>query len=71
VKYGRLDSNPFHSPTTQDGKVHTSKFMSKKLWLGITYMQASYYLRRWSTLVLRPLLEDEQRAKCEGVVDGS
>jgi hypothetical protein len=38
--------------------------------LGITRMHASYHLRRWSTLVLKPLLEDEQRAKCGVVVDG-
>jgi hypothetical protein len=38
--------------------------------LGVTCMQVSSKAVA-STLVPKPLLEDEQRAKCRGVVDGS
>jgi cysteine sulfinate desulfinase/cysteine desulfurase-like protein len=37
--------------------------------LGVTYMQVSSK-GVVSTLALKPLLKDEQRAKCGGVVDG-
>ena len=48
--------------------VDTQKFTSLgKAW---NNLYAGYNQGDVSTLVLQPLLEDEQRTKCGGVVDG-
>ena len=59
----------FHSLITQDIMVATQKFHEDWKKFGITCMQVTFK-RVASTLVLEPLLEDEQRAKCGGLVDG-
>jgi hypothetical protein len=54
--------------TTQDDMVDTSKFISK----GETWnnLYAGIIPFKEMTLILKTSLEDEQRAKCRGVVDG-
>ena len=49
--------------------VATQKFHKDWKKFGITFMQVAFK-EVASTLVLQPLLEDEQRAKCGDLVDG-
>ena len=63
-----LNSILFHSSITQDIMVATQTFHKDWKKFGITCMQVTFKGVA-STLVLQPLLEDEQRTKCGGVVD--
>ena len=59
----------FHYSITQESMVATQKVSqgSEEAW---NNLYAAYVQGVASTLVLQTLLEDEQRAKCGGVVDG-
>ena len=59
----------FHSSITQESMVATQK-VSQELEGTWNNLYAGYINGDASTLVLQSLLEDEQRAKCGGVVDG-
>ena len=59
----------FHSSITQESMVATQK-VSQELEETWNNLYAGYVQGVASTLVLQTLLEDEQRAKCGGVVDG-
>ena len=59
----------FHSSITQESMVATQKD-SQGLEETLNNLYAGYIKGVASTLVLHSLLEDEQRAKCGGVVDG-
>ena len=58
----------FHSSITQESIVATQK-VSQELEEAWNDLYAGYIKGDASTLVRQPLLEDEQRAKCGGVVD--
>ena len=64
-----LKSALFHSSITQESMVATQKDSQglEDVW---NKFYAGYIKGVASTLVLQPLLEDEKKAKCEGVVDG-
>ena len=59
----------FHSTITQESMVATQK-VSQELEGTWNNLYADFIKGDASTLVLQSLLEDEQRAKCGGVVDG-
>ena len=59
----------FHSSITQESMVATQK-VSQELEETWNNLYAGFIKGDPSTLVLQSLLEDEQRAKCGGVVDG-
>ena len=58
----------FHSSITQENMVATQK-VSQELEGTWNNLYAGFIKVDASTLVLQPLLEDEQRTKCGGVVD--
>ena len=59
----------FNSSIIQESMVATQK-VSQELEGTWNNMCVGFIKGDASTLVLKSLLEDEQRAKCEGVVDG-
>ena len=59
----------FHSSITQESMVATQK-VSQELEGTWNNLYAGFIKGDASTLVLQSLLEDEQIAKCGGVVDG-
>ena len=59
----------FHSSITQESMVATQK-VSQESEGTCNNLYAGFIKGDASTLVLQSLLEDEQRAKCGGVVDG-
>ena len=61
----RFESKLFYFSITRDILVDTWKFTgSGEAW---NNLYADFKSRRWTSLVLRTLLEDEQRTKCGGV----
>ena len=61
----RFESKLFHFSIAEDILVDTWKFTgSGEAW---NNLYADFKSRRWTSLVLRTLLEDEQRTKCGGV----
>ena len=64
-----LKSTSFHSSITQESMVATQKD-SQGLEESGNNLYAGYIKGVASTIVLQSLLEDEQRAKCGGLVDG-
>ena len=73
MKLGCESRNPksllFHSSITQKSMVATQKVSQEleEIW---NNLYVGYIKGDASNLVLQSLLEDEQRAKCGGVVDG-
>ena len=59
----------FHSSITQESMVATQK-VSQQLEGTWNNLYAGFIKGDASTLVLQSLLEDEQRVKCGGAVDG-
>jgi hypothetical protein len=58
----RLESKLFHFSISKDNLVDTQKFIgSGETW---NKLYEDFKSRRWTRLVLRTLLEDEQRTKC-------
>jgi len=60
----RFESLLFHFSITQDNLVDTQKFLgSGEAW---NKLYVDFKSRRWTRIVLRTLLEEEQRTKCGG-----